>query len=108
MYPFLKKLMKTMASNYSTIMFISLLAKLYGIILENEINIGIESQAKRDKVQSGFRRYHSTIYHLITLKIIVEECCNNKPILLCCLVDFRKYFDTMRRNNLWKMSAHGA
>jgi len=34
------------------------------------------------------------------LRIIAEECCNNKSNLLCCFVDFRKDFDTVLRNNL--------
>ena len=39
--------------------------------------------------------------HLITLRIISKESCNNKSNLFCCFVDFRKDFDTMPRNNLW-------
>ena len=39
--------------------------------------------------------------YLVTLRIISEECHNNKCNLLCCFVDFRKYFDTVPRNNLW-------
>jgi hypothetical protein len=35
------------------------------------------------------------------LRIIAEECCNNKTNLLCCFIDFRKYFDSMPRMKLW-------
>jgi hypothetical protein len=40
---------------------------------------------------------------LVTIRIIVEGCHNNKTDLLCCFVAFRKYFDTMPRTNLWNM-----
>ena len=43
-----------------------ILAKLYDIILENKINIWLENQGEMDKGQAYFRRYHSTIEHLIT------------------------------------------
>ena len=78
-----------------------LLAKLYGIILERKINIWLESDGKRAKGQAGFRRKHSTMNHLVTLRIIVEECHNDKSNLFCCFAYFRKDFDTVPRNNLW-------
>jgi hypothetical protein len=46
-------------------------------------------------------RYHSIVDHLVTLKIIMEECRNNKTNLLCYFVDFRKDFNTVLRMNLW-------
>ena len=54
-----------------------LLAKLYGIILENKINEWIEMEGNRDKDQRGFERHHSTTGHLVKLMIIAEECSNN-------------------------------
>ena len=78
-----------------------LLAKLYGIILEKKISRWLASEGKRAKGQAGFRRHHSTTDHLITLRIIMEECRNDKSNLFCCFVDFRKAFDIVPRNNLW-------
>jgi hypothetical protein len=78
-----------------------ILAKKYGIILENNINIWLKIHRKRTKGQVGYRIYHSTMDHLVTLRIIGEECYNNKANLLCCFVDFKKTFNTLLRTNLW-------
>ena len=61
----------------------------------------LEIEGKRAKGQVGFRRKHSTKDHLVMLRIIVEEFCNDKSNPLCCFVDFGKDFDTVPRNNLW-------
>ena len=63
---------KNNPSNYWTIMTIPLLAKLYGIILEKNINEWLEMEGKRAKDQAGFRRNHSTTNHLVTLRIVAE------------------------------------
>jgi hypothetical protein len=78
-----------------------ILAKLYGIILEKEISLWLESHGKRDKGHVGFRRYHSTLDHLVTFRIIVEEFHNTKTNLFCFFVDSRKAFDMVPRKNLW-------
>ena len=80
-----------------------LLANLYGIMLENKINGWLEMEGKRDKGQAGFRRQHSTTDHPVTLRIIVEECHNDKSSLFCFFVDYRKDFDMLPRNILWNI-----
>ena len=85
-------------SNYRTIMISPLLAKLYGIILEKKINRWLESEGQWAKGQAGFRRQHSTMDQLVTLRIIMEECHNDKSNLFCCFVDFKKSFNTIPRN----------
>jgi hypothetical protein len=98
---FLKNEDRNIPSNYRTIMISLILAKLYGIILEKKIILWLESHGKRDKGQARFRRYHSTVDHLVTFRIITEEFCNTKTNLFCCFVDFRKSFDMVPRKNLW-------
>ena len=57
-------------SGDKTIMISPLLAKLYVIILENNIDEWLEMEGKRAKGQARFRRNHSTTDHIITLRII--------------------------------------
>jgi hypothetical protein len=99
--PIFKNGDKNIPSNYRTIMISLILAKLYGIILEKKISIWLESHGKRAKGQVGFRRYHSTMDHLVTLRIIAEEFRDTKTNIFCCFVDFRKAFYMVPRKNLW-------
>jgi hypothetical protein len=41
--------------------------------------------------------------HLFMLRIITEECHNSKTNVLYFFVDFKKYFDTGPRTNLWNI-----
>jgi hypothetical protein len=92
---------KNNPSSYKTIVISPILSKLYGIILEKKINIWLERHGKRAKVRARFRSYHSTMDHLVTLRIIVGECHNDKTNFLCCFFDFRKAFDIVPMSNIW-------
>ena len=69
--------------------------------MEKKISIWLESHGKRAKGQARFRRYHSTLDHPVTFRIIAEDLCNTKTNIFCCVVDFRKSFDMVPRKNLW-------
>jgi hypothetical protein len=70
--PIFKNGDRNIPSNYRTIMISPILAKLYRIILEKKISIWLESHGKRAKGQVRFRRYHSTVDHLVTFRIIAK------------------------------------
>jgi hypothetical protein len=95
--PIFKNGDRNIPSNYRTIMISLILAKLYGIILEKKISLWLESHSKRAKGQARFRRYHSTLDHHVTFRIIAEEFCNTKTNFF---VDFRKAFDMVPRKNV--------
>jgi hypothetical protein len=101
--PIFKSGDKSIPSNYRTIMISLVLAKLCRIVSEKKINICLESHGKRDKGRATFRRYPSNVDHFLSLRIIAEECHNNKTDLLCCLVEFKKDFDIVSRTSLWNM-----
>ncbi|MCO5551454.1 hypothetical protein L7F22_004957 [Adiantum nelumboides] len=44
---------------------------------------------------------HSTVDHLVTLRILMEETRLKGKTLYCCFVDFKKAFDTVPRKGLW-------
>ena len=53
--------------NYQTIMVGSLMAKLFGCIMESKISAWAENNGKRVYGQPGFRKHHSTNDHLVIL-----------------------------------------
>lgn len=61
--------------------------------------IGLKSTGKRAKGKNGFMRYQSIIDH----PFMSKECHNNKVGLVCFFLDFRKVFDTIPWDKLWKI-----
>ena len=83
----------------------SLMTKLFGGIMESKISIWAEENGKRAYGQAGFRKHHSTIDHLdhiVTLRVLMEESRLRGKGLYCCFVDFKKAFDTVPREHLWR------
>ena len=87
---------KNQGSNYRTIMVSSTIAKVSSTIMEQKISTWAESTSKRALGQAGFRPKHSTVDHLVTLRVIMEESQLGKT-LYCCFVDFKKAFDNVPR-----------
>ena len=90
------------ASNYRTIMVGSMMAKLFGCVMEMKLSAWAEINNKRARGQTGFRQAHSTIDHLVTLRVLMEESRLVGKGLYCCFVDFKKAFDMVPRDILWK------
>lgn len=89
-------------TNYRTIMVGSCMSKLLGSILEQSIGTWAETNGKRAKEQAGFRPKHSTIDHLVSLRVLMEESRLKGKTLYCCFIDFTKAFDTVPRMGIWK------
>ena len=66
-----------------------------------KISSWAEEAQKRATGQAGFRKEHRTTDHLITLRVLMDECRLRGRTLFCCFVDFKKAFDTIPRG-LWK------
>ena len=79
-----------------------LFAKLFSGMVENRINKWAEVKEKRAKGQAGFRPKHSIVDHGITLRHIVEKVWGRKEEVFCCFVDFKKAFDMVPRDKLWR------
>jgi hypothetical protein len=55
-----------------------ILAKQYKIIMEKKISLWLECHGKISKVRAKFRRYHSTVDHIVTFRIITKDFHNTK------------------------------
>ena len=49
------------------------MAKLFGCIMEKKLSGWVEENTKCAKGQASFCKHHSTIYHLVTLSVLMEE-----------------------------------
>ena len=58
-----------------------IMAKLFGCMMDRKMSTWAEKNAKRVMGQAGFRAKHSTIDHLITLRVIMEESKDLSPTL---------------------------
>ena len=56
--------------------------------------------------QAGFKLLHCTIDHIFTIRQLTEKYTNLTRDLYICYVDFRKAFDSIWREGLWKVMTH--
>ncbi|MCO5594472.1 hypothetical protein L7F22_048502 [Adiantum nelumboides] len=82
-----------------------ILAKLYGTVMEAALSTLAEGEGLRAAEQAGFRRAFSTTDHIFTLQCLIDQARVKKRRLHCCFVDFRKAFDTVPRERLFKRLA---
>ena len=59
--------------NYRTIMIGHVLAKLYGAIMEAELNTYTETAGMRVQEQAGFRWGLSTLDHIFVLRCLIDQ-----------------------------------
>ena len=71
-------------------------------MVEDRISEWAEVKGKRARGQVGFRPKHSTVDHGIMLRHTVEKVWEDKEEVLCCFVDFKKAFDRVPRDKLWR------
>ena len=90
--------------NYRGIKVAPVITKLFSTLLEVRISSWAESNSLRAPTQFGFRKDHRTADALFLLRTLVEQArARTGGKLYTCFVDFRKAFDTVPRDKLWKV-----
>ncbi|MCO5562498.1 hypothetical protein L7F22_016125 [Adiantum nelumboides] len=82
-----------------------ILAKLYGAVSEEELSSLAEGEGMRTPGHAGFCQAFSTIDHIFTLRCLIDQTRVRKRRLYSCFVDFRKAFDTVPRERLFRRLA---
>jgi len=90
--------------NYRGITVGPVIAKLFAMVLESRLSSWAERKGIRARGQTGFRQYYRTTDNLFVLQTLIDSRTHwlGKK-LYTCFVDFRKSFDTMLREKLWRM-----
>ena len=102
--PIHKKGSKAIMDNYRGISLLNLSSKLFTSILNSRLYNWLETNNKICLEQAGFRRNFSTTDHIFTLYNMVNNCLygNRRGKLYVVFIDYRKAFDSIKRNKLWE------
>ncbi|KAL3683260.1 hypothetical protein R1sor_001282 [Riccia sorocarpa] len=98
--PLFKAGPKLEPSSYRTIKVVHVFAKLFGRLLDSRLSTWCEQMGVRAPAQAGFRRRYSTLDHLMTLRVIMEDAKRSGQPLFLLFVDFRKAFDSVSREQI--------
>jgi len=90
-------------NNYRGIMVGPILAKLFTMIINKRLNEWVEQHGLHAKGQVGFCKDYCTIDQLFILRTLIEQNKVKKKPLYCCFADFKKAFDIVPREVLWRV-----
>ena len=89
-------------SNYRGITLQSCIAKAFAKVVNNRLGHYLESNNLLHEEQNGFRKGRSCQDHISSLYFIIENRMLKKQDTYACFVDFKKAFDSVPRDLLWK------
>ncbi len=90
--------------NWRGIMLLSVPSKILCRIILDRIQEPLDRIFRKE--QAGFRKNNSCTDHIATLRIIVKQCIEWQSSLFINYIDFKKAFDSLDRNILWKLLQH--
>ena len=94
----------TQCGNHRGIMLLSVPGRILSQILLNRIKKKVNDKLRPN--QAGFRPNRSTIDQVTTLRIIIEQSKEWNSPLFINFIDYKKAFDSLDRNSLWKIMRH--
>ena len=86
---------------WNSITLLSCMGKLFTSVVNNRVNEFVKAHNIVGPEQAGFKKDHSTIDHIFTLKSLIDLYLFKKKRIYCCFIDYSKAFDTIPRYELW-------
>ena len=91
--------------NHRGISFLSIAGKILATILLNRLNAHLDKAGLIPKCQCGFRKNRGRIDMIFTARQLQEKCQEQIVNLYMTFVHLTKAFDTVSRDELWKIMA---
>ena len=101
--PIHKKGDPTNPDNYRGICLSSIFCKVFTSIVTARLQSWAETNNLIVEEQAGFRAGYSTVDNMFILQGIIQRYLSRKRKLYTAFVDFKKAFDTVDRDALWKV-----
>jgi hypothetical protein len=89
-------------NNWRGITLLSVPGKAFCSVLLNRLKVKIDQTLRQE--QAGFRSGRSCCEQIFTLRNIIEQCQELQKPLLINYIDFKKAFDSIHRESLWKIA----
>jgi len=93
---------KYVGDNYRGITLLSVVGKLYTVVLNKRLSKWCEKKGVLVDEQAGFRVNRSTIDQIYALKEVIQGRRKKRRDTYCCFLDIRKAYDTVFREGLWR------
>ena len=91
-------------NNWRGITLLSLTSKIMSRIIHTRLSNALDEKLRNE--QAGFRKGKSCSDHIFTLRQILEQSHEFNSPVYANFVDFRKAFDSIHRDSLWKILLH--
>ena len=91
-------------NNWRGITLLSLTSKIMSRIIHRRLSNALDETLRTE--QAGFRKGRSCSDHIFTLRQILEQSHEFNSPVYANFVDFRKAFDSIHRDSLWKILLH--
>lgn len=101
--PLFKKGDVNVPGNYRGISLCDASSKLFSTIINRRLQTYVEENNLTGEHQAGFKKGYSTSDHMFTLLACIQKQFSSNRKLYVAFIDFRKAFDNVNRNLLWKI-----
>lgn len=91
-------------TNWRGIMLLSIPGKVLTRVILERLKTALDKTLREE--QAGFRQDKSCTDHIATMRIIIEQSLEWQTPLYSVFVDFKKAFDSVDREVIWKLMQH--
>ena len=95
---------RSYCNKWFSIMLLNMASKVFCRVILERLRIALDDKMRGE--HAGFRAGRSSTDQIKTLRIVVEQSIEWQASLYINFIDFKKAFDSISRDFLWKLMRH--